>query len=291
MDKISFIVNPISGGKNKKKIIELIKKRMASEAVKWEILPTEYAGHAIELAAKCDADVVVAVGGDGTVNEVATGLTGTGKALGIIPCGSGDGLALHLGLSRKPSKALEQLLSGQVKTMDAGDMNGHPFFCTTGAGFDADVSLAFAKASSRGLKTYITKAWTTWKHYKPLTYNINVDGEEISIPAMFITVGNANQWGNRARITPEASVSDGLLDVTIVKPFKFLQFPALGWRLFAGTANKSRRVVHLKGKDIKIERPEQGAVHFDGDPSEAPTHLHVTIKPSALKVITTKDRI
>lgn len=291
MNKIAFIVNPISGGKNKKKIIELIKKRMSRESVEWEIVPTQYAGHAITLAAQSQADVVVAVGGDGTVNEVATGLTGTGKALGIIPCGSGDGLALHLGLSRKPSKALEQLLCGQERPMDAGDMNGHPFFCTTGAGLDADVSLAFAKAASRGLKTYISKGWSTWKHYVPQVYNINVDGARTSLPAMFVTVANANQWGNRAKIAPGASVSDGVLEVTVVKPFKLLSGPSLLWRLFAGSAYKGRKVVHLRGKDIVIERPSEGAVHFDGDPSQEGSSLHVTVKPSALKVITPKDKI
>lgn len=285
MKKIAFIVNPISGGKNKKKIISMIKARMATAGVDWELCPTEYAGHAVSLARNADADVVVAVGGDGTVSEVAQGLLGTDKALGIIPCGSGDGLALHLGISRTPRKALEQLLGGAEVIMDSCSVNGRPFFCTTGVGFDADVALAFAKAGKRGLKTYITKSWDTWRHYEPLTYSIDVDGSVKELKAMFIIVGNANQWGNRAKITPEASVQDGMMDVTAVVPFKMWQFPALGWRLFAGSANKSRKVVHLRGKHIVISRPAEGAIHFDGDPSEMGSSLDVTMKPASLKAI------
>ena len=290
MKKIAFIVNPISGGKNKKKIISMIRERMATAGVDWQLCPTEYAGHAISIAHDADADVVVAVGGDGTVSEVAQGLLGTDKALGIIPCGSGDGLALHLGISRTPRKALEQLLGGVQVPMDACSVNGRPFFCTTGVGFDADVALAFAKAGKRGLKTYVSKSWSIWKHYKPLTYKISVDGTEQELPAMFVTVGNANQWGNRAKITPEASVRDGLLDVTAVRPFHFWQFPALGIRLFNGSANRSHRVVHLRGSSVTITRPSDGAIHFDGDPSEAGTTLSVSLSPSALHVVVPKGK-
>ena len=285
MNKYSFIVNPISGGKNKKKIIDLIKRTMDASGHEWELLPTEYAGHAISLAKEAKSDVVVAVGGDGTVNEVATGLLGSDKALAIIPCGSGDGLALHLGISRKPAKALKQLLTGKLICMDSGTVNGHPFFCTTGVGFDADVALAFAKAKKRGLKTYISKSWNIWKHYVPQTYKIDVDGVVTEMPAMFVTVANANQWGNRAKIAPEASVLDAQLDVTAVKPFRFWHFPMLGIRLFAGTANKSRRVVHLRGSHVTITRPAPGAIHHDGDPSEANLTIDVALHPASLHAI------
>lgn len=288
---ILFIVNPISGGIKKDRIIKAIEKEMASTSCKWEILKTEYAGHATEIARRSEADIVVAVGGDGTVSEVAHGLTGTDKALGIVPCGSGDGLALHLGLSRTPIKALRQILGGELSEIDYGDVNGHPFFCTTGVGFDAEVSLAFAKAKKRGLKTYITESWNIWKHYKALDYEITVDGKSRTVPAMFITVGNANQWGNRARITPDASIRDGRLDITAVKPFRFFQFPALGIRLFTGTANKSRKVLHLRGEAITIRRPVEGAVHFDGDPSEMGKNLEIRIHKAALKVIVPKRRV
>ncbi|MBQ7467516.1 MAG: diacylglycerol kinase family lipid kinase [Bacteroidales bacterium] len=290
MKKIAFIVNPISGGKNKKKIISMIEARMAGTGLDWKLCPTEYAGHAISIAHDADADVVVAVGGDGTVSEVAQGLLGTGKALAIIPCGSGDGLALHLGYSRTPKKALEQILSGVQVSMDSGSVNGHPFFCTTGVGFDADVALAFAKAGKRGLKTYVSKSWSIWKHYKPLTYKITVDGNTHELPAMFVTVGNANQWGNRAKITPEASVCDGLLDVTAVKPFHFWQFPALGIRLFTGSANKSSKVVHLRGQHVSILRPVTGAIHFDGDPSEMGETLDVSISKGVLTALVPSGR-
>ena len=255
-----------------------------------EILYTKYAGHAKELAANADSDVVVAVGGDGTVNEVASGLVGTEKALGIIPCGSGDGLALHLGISRNYHKALEQLKNGVVRRMDCGRMNGRCFFCTSGVGFDAKVGLEFSKSKSRGLWTYVSMSARNWFSYKPDHYKVIVDGAPAwEGEAVFITVGNASQWGNNARICGGASVLDGLFNITIVKPFSTMKFPPLLVRLASGKVTGSSSTLCLQGRNVVIERSQAGPAHFDGEPLQEGTRLEFELLPSSLNVLTIEN--
>ena len=281
MKKYCFVVNPLSGGKDKKSILKAITRL----PFPYETVFTERPGHATQIAQSTDADIVVAVGGDGTVSEVARGLIGTGKVLGIIPCGSGDGLALHLGISRRPKKALRVLQEGSIKTMDYGLVDDRPFFCTMGVGLDADVAWQFDKANTRGLWTYISLAWGIWRHFTPETYTIDVDGEKMVTSAVFVTTGNANQWGNQARICSLASAADGLLDVTIVKPFHTWEIPSLAIKLLTGYAHKSRRTLMLRGKRITIRRPLMGPAHYDGDPCMKGTDITVEVVPAALRVI------
>lgn len=286
MEKILFIVNPIAGGKDKKAILDKVTGSLDNDRFSHEIRYTEYAGHACSIAKETDADIVVAIGGDGTQNEVARGLVGSDKRMGIIPCGSGDGLALHLGISRNPEKAARVINEGKVVTIDHGTVNGRPFFCTTGMGIDALVSWKFANAGSRGLKTYIRESVKTWFGFSPDNYRITVDGKQRwDGPATLVTVGNANQWGNNARITPLASIDDGLLSVTIVAPFHTWAFPGLLIRLMNGTAHKSCYTTCINGKEIRIERDHQGPVHFDGDPYSEGKSIEIKIVPQALKVI------
>lgn len=281
-----FIVNPLSGGKDKGKIVRLIEKTLTGRGLPYEIVMTERPGHATELARGSEAEVVVAVGGDGTVSEVAQGLAGTDKALGIIPCGSGDGLALHLGISRNPRKALATICGHCVRTMDYGLVNGKPFFCTTGAGLDAEVAWRFANASRRGLRTYISEAWKTWKDFVPDTYVIETDGaERWRGPAVFVTVGNACQWGNGAKITPSASVTDGQLDVTVVEPFRTVEIPLLATLLMTGKARRSRRTRCFRGAAVTVRRENAGPAHYDGDPCRFGTEIKVETVPAALKVL------
>ena len=162
-----FIVNPISGKGRKARIISHLKEKGL------KVVCTEYAGHAEVLARQAAERVIVAVGGDGTVNEVARGIVGTDKVLGIIPCGSGDGLALHLGLSRNYKQALRTILEGNVQKIDSGLINDRPFFSVCGTGFDAVVSERFAKSGKRGMKNYIEIGLKTWKEYAPEKYLIN----------------------------------------------------------------------------------------------------------------------
>ncbi len=285
--KVLFVVNPLSGGKDKGKIVERIKEGCIHPC---EVVYTERPGHATQLAAESDSDAVVAVGGDGTVSEVARGLIGSRKAFGIIPCGSGDGLALHLGISRNPGKAIQTVNSFNTTRMDYGLFGDRPFFCTTGAGFDAEVAWRFAQAGTRGLWTYISEAWKTWKNFTPDTYEIIVDGSLWTGPAVMVTVGNVNQWGNQARITSLASVKDGLLDVAVVEPFHTVEIPVLAAKLLDGRAHTSRRTKMFKGRHVEIRRTAEGPAHIDGDPFMAGRTLVFDIVPSALEVIIPENR-
>ena len=274
-----FIVNPISGKGRKKSIIARLQKSG------YKVVCTEYAGHAEKLAREASEQVVVAVGGDGTVNEVARGLVGTGKTLGMIPCGSGDGLARHLGISHVFNKALKTITAGKTSPLDAGTINGRLFFSVCGVGFDAVVSERFAKCGKRGLSTYIKEGLKTWRIYLPEKYKINIDGQDIEHEAIFITVGNSNQWGNGAKITPLADSSDGILDMTVVEGFKAIELPWLAGRLMTGSAHKSRRVHTYRGRNIIIDRSSEGPAHADGDWFEAGQRLEINVIPHALDVL------
>ena len=285
MKKVLFIVNPVSGGRRKRRLMRGV-LFMLDRRFEREVAYTRYPGHATELARESDADIVVAVGGDGTVHEVAVGLLGTEKVLAIIPCGSGDGLALHLGISRIPEMAVQVINRGEVRTIDCGDADGEPFFCTVGMGFDAEVAWQFAASSKRGLLTYISIAWKLWRHYKEQDYTIEVDGELIRTKAVMVTVANANQWGNYARIAPMASLEDGLLDVTVVLPFRTREIPLLAAKLLDGRADTSERTRMLEGRRIRITRHKAGSVHRDGDPYQEGRQLLVQVRPAALHVLT-----
>lgn len=281
MSQILFIVNPVSGGKDKTSIVKAARAAFPSS----EIVMTSRAGEAEELARASAADVVVAVGGDGTVREVACGLIGSDKALGIIPCGSGDGLALHLGISRNVRKALKTLKEGHTTMIDYATVNGRPFFCTTGVGMDAVVANKFASSGSRGFRTYIAEAFETWYHYKAEKYTIIVDGEEYVLPAVIITIGNINQWGNDARITSLASVTDGLLDVAVMDQFNAMDIPVLATKLMDGRVHTSRFVTMLRGRKVILRRPSPGAAHLDGDPCEMGEEIVAEIVPASLKAV------
>lgn len=271
---VLYIVNPISGNGKKRRIVSHLKGRVEF---------TRYAGHAEILAREASEDTVVAVGGDGTVNEVARGLVGTGKTLGIIPCGSGDGLARCLGITA--ANALRVIEGGKTRALDWGTIDSKPFFSVCGVGIDAMVSERFASAGKRGLRTYIREALGLWKTFEPSEYELTVDGQRQLLKAAIITVGNSNQWGNNARITPLADPGDGLLDITVIRPFRTADIPALVLRLFLGNIHRSRKALCLKGKDIRIVRPSEGAAHFDGDCFSAGKELTVRISDSPLKVL------
>ena len=285
MQAIDFIVNPISGGKDKSSVAAAILKYLDTTRFQARICTTEGPGAAAEMARRSDAGLVVAVGGDGTVSEVASALVGSGKKLGIIPCGSGDGLALHLGISRTASKAVSILNEGCVAAIDVAEMNGRYFFCTAGVGLDANVSLDFAQSTRRGLSHYISLAWEEWKNHPGEEYRLETDGESWSGKAVFVTFANAGQWGNQARIAPMASLQDGLLDVMVVRPFTTLEIPDMATRLMTGLADTSRHVLHFSGTRFHLHRSRPGAVHYDGDPFEAGTDFDLSIHPGALQVV------
>lgn len=274
-----FIVNPISGRRRKSRIIAHLQKKG------FKVVCTGYAGHAEELARNAQERIIVAVGGDGTVNEVARGIAGSDKTLGIIPCGSGDGLALHLGISRYYKRALNAILAGKTQMIDSATINGRAFFSVCGIGFDAVVSEKFAKSGRRGLLNYIEQGLKTWKEYVPEKYTINIDGKEWKNDAALITVGNSSQWGNNARIAPLADISDGLLDITIVDMVGTIELPALAYLLMTGRLDRNQRVHCHRGKSITIRREVSGPAHADGDWFNAGTTLEIKIHEKSLKVI------
>ena len=290
---ITFIVNPISGTKSKDALPLLVKQLIDDSLYECEIIKTEYAGHAAELASQCvndHMDICVAVGGDGTVNEVARSLAHSETALGIIPCGSGNGLARHLCLPMDMKQALQVINAGKTDYFDYGVINDQPFFCTCGMGFDAYVSLKFAESGKRGLATYVENVLKEGLTYKPDTYIITDESGNHQYNAFLVACANASQYGNNAYIAPEASMQDGLLDVIIMEPFNIIEAAKVGFDLFAKTLKSNKHIKTFQARSIHIHRNESGAVHFDGDPTKMGTDIDVRIEPLGLKAIINPDR-
>lgn len=291
--EIVFIVNPISGKESVEDKCKAIDSVLDSSIYDYKVLVTERAGHAAEIAKACSGrgtDIVVAVGGDGTVNEVASGLIGTQTALGIIPCGSGNGLARHLGIPMNHAKAVELLNQCRIESIDYGVVEGHPFFCTCGVGYDAWISHKFAESGKRGVLPYIENAITEFFAYKSEEYSLTVDGRKLEEKAFLMTCANADQWGNNALIAPSASLQDGLLDLCIVKPFTPFEAPVLAAKLMDGRAETSKRVKYMKCQNILIQRSRPGVAHYDGEPCELGSTIHVGIVKSGLRVAVSDDR-
>ena len=286
--RIVFVVNPISGTQGKKAILKWIDERIDRSIYDYSIVKTEYAGHASQLAAAAvhdGVDVVVAIGGDGTINEIARSLVHTDTALGIIPCGSGNGLARHLRIPMEPKAAIDIINRGEQLSIDYGKINNIPFFCTCGVGFDAFVSLKFADSGKRGLLTYLENTLHESLTYQPETYEIENEEGTVVHQAFLIACGNASQYGNNAYITPQASLMDGLMDITIIEPFTVLDVPSLSFQLFNKTIDQNSRVKTMRAKKIKIHRAQEGVLHFDGDPLMAGKELEVEIIPKGLRVV------
>ena len=267
--RILFIINPISGTGRQDAIPEEIEKYIDTTRYEYAIRTTEYAGHATLLAKEAirkGYDTVVAAGGDGTINEVARAVVHTRTALGIIPCGSGNGLARHLQIPQNVRRAIEIINRDTIHCLDYGRINGHPFFCTCGMGFDAFVSMKFAEGKKRGLLQYVKDTVSIGLKYKPETYTIvNENGTERH-EAFLITCANASQYGNNAYIAPEASMKDGLMDIIIIKPFKTIEAAQVAIQMFNKTLLSNSHVEMFKAKKVHITRPEAGVVHCDGEP-------------------------
>ena len=291
--RIVFVVNPISGTQGKKAILKWIDERLDRSLYDYSIVKTEYAGHATQIAANAvteKVDVVVAIGGDGTINEIARSLVHTDTALGIIPCGSGNGLARHLRIPMEPKAAIDILNRGCELCIDYGKINNIPFFCTCGVGFDAFISLKFADSGKRGLLTYLENTLHESLTYQPETYEIENEEGTMKYKAWLIACGNASQYGNDAYIAPQASLTDGLMDVTIMEPFTVLDVPSLSFQLFNKTIDQNSRVKTMRAKKIKIHRVNDGVMHFDGDPLMAGKELEVEIISAGLRVIASEKK-
>ena len=244
-DKILFLINPISGTLNKKQLPEIIQKLINKDVFDAEIVITKYKGEATEIVRQKLIDGVryfVAVGGDGTVNEIAKSLINTQATMGIIPVGSGNGLARHLQISLKPELAIQTINQKNFLAIDYGLINNAPFFCTCGVGFDALIGEKFAQCKGRGLSNYVKTTIREYFNYEPELYQITIDDERtIERQAFLITFANGSQYGNNAYIAPGADISDGQLDMCILSPFKLYKAPGIGIRLFSKNIDKSSR--------------------------------------------------
>jgi diacylglycerol kinase (ATP) len=286
MKRVRFIINPISGTVSKSGIPEAIDEYLDKSKFSYEILETQYAGQAEEMSRKAAADgidIVVAIGGDGTVNEVARGITHTSTALGIIPCGSGNGLARHLLIPINIKKSLEIINACEIQDLDYGNINGHDFFCTCGMGFDAFISFKFAEAGKRGPITYVQQVLESGLKYKPQTYELSTDEDTTTYKALLVTCANASQYGNNAYIAPQASMSDGLMDVVIMEPFDFLEAPQIAIDIFSKTLDKSSRIKTFRTRHLHVHRSKEGPIHFDGEPTLAGTDIDVSVVPKGIK--------
>ena len=286
--KVLFIINPISGTSNKESMPVLIEKYIDMDKFDVEIKFTEYAGHASEIATQAKEegmDIVVAVGGDGTINEVARSVTDSRTALGIVPCGSGNGLARHLMLPLNVKGALEIINSCEIHDLDYGIINGHPFFCTCGMGFDAFISAKFAAAGKRGAMTYAEFILKEGLSYKPETYEVTFDDGTGSYKAFLISCANASQYGNDAYIAPQASMADGLMDVIIMEPFDILEAPQISIEMFNKTLNKNSKIKSFRTRKLHVHRSAPGVIHFDGDPIEAPADLDIELIHCGIRIV------
>ena len=287
MPKIFFIINPKAGTGRKDIVETAIDTHLDRTRHEATIQYTTHAGHAAEMAREMagKTDIIVAVGGDGTVNEVARSLVHTPTALGIIPAGSGNGLARHLRMPMDPAEAMKLINEACIEKLDYGRINGEAFFCTCGVGFDAFISMKFAEAGKRGLSTYIEKTLQDGLSYRPEVYHIELDGENETHEAFLIACANASQYGNNAYIAPNASTRDGLLDVTILTPFSPFEAPQIVLQLFNRQLTKNSHVKIFRTRHLRITREKPGPAHIDGDPVNMGDTLEVELIPAALHAV------
>lgn len=287
--RILVIINPIAGVRPKDEIPALVREVMPANAgFDVEIQFTTHAGHATDLAREAVAqgiDTVVAIGGDGTINETARQLVGSPVKFGIVPMGSGNGLARHMQIPLDLRKSLECIRDGYSMATDYGTVNGHIFFCTAGVGFDAQVSARFAEAGSRGPITYLRSVVELVGDYKPTTYVIYTDDGRVKEKAIMVAIGNASQWGNNAYITPHASMCDGLLDVTMIKPIPMYEIPRMALQLFSRELDRNPNTLTLRSKHLRIIMPHPDVVHVDGEPMQMDGVLDIQIHPAQLQII------
>ena len=286
---ILFIINPISGGKQKKNIPALIDTHLDKTRFNANFSFTEYVGHAAEIAAEASSknfDVVVAVGGDGTINEVAAKVMEQGKILGILPFGSGNGLSRFLKIPMNTVKAIRVINDLNVMEMDTAIFNGKRYFNMAGMGFDAHISSIFAGNKKRGLSGYVKTGLKEMLNYKPATYTITVDGQSYIRTAFVVSIANSSQYGNNTYISPQASVRDGLLDVCIVKSFPLILLPKLAYVMLRAKTHESDMVEIIRGKNIQILRPQEAAIHIDGEPFIMGKEITISVNPLSLNIIT-----
>jgi diacylglycerol kinase (ATP) len=289
--KTRFIFNPTSGRPRRTgPLLPMLKRFITARALDADLVCTEGPGHATEIARDAVAAGclrIVAVGGDGTVNEVAQALIHSHSAMGLVPCGSGNGLALHLGLPKALPDALELAAgsSGRVVELDTGTANGLPFVNAMGLGLDADVAQRFNRLTRRGLPAYTRTALAAFFGRATERCHVTAGRHRETIDTLLIAVANSDQYGNNAKIAPGARVDDGALDLVAVRPVGIFSACLLGAQLFLGTIDRSERVRRFKGAKFLIERPAAGIIHTDGETHMAAATVEVMVRPRSLRLV------
>lgn len=285
--EIYVIINPVSGTKSKKNAPGYF-KALDTEKFNVRLIYTKYAGHATEIAAEAvanNADYVIAVGGDGTINEVAKALINSDTTLGIIPVGSGNGLARSLSIPLNIPKAIDIIRAGTTRSIDYGTINGNMFLCTCGVGFDAQVSENVSNQSKRGKVMYARTMIDTFRKLKPERYTIVTPSATVETDAFLITCANAPQYGNNAYIAPNAKMDDGQMNVVILKPLSVLNLPALVVQMFSKNIGKNRKMTEIVAPEITILRENEGVIHLDGDAMRTGKEINVKIIRYGLSVL------
>jgi YegS/Rv2252/BmrU family lipid kinase len=279
-----FIVNAFSSGARR----ALPEVQVFAESRLANVVLTERPGHATELAARALDDgcqLIVAVGGDGTINEVATALTGSNAVLGLVPCGSGNGLGRTLGIHGSVAHALRVVVDGRPRDLDTGLADGHPFFVAAGLGFEAEVSARFNRQPRRGLVRYLATSAALWRQHAPETCVITCDGLREARRVFTLSVANCDQYGNGARIAPGAQPDDGVLDLTAIPPATWRNGAALLTRLFLGTLNHRADVLRVRRRVFHVERERPGLIHTDGEVHLAGDHVEFSVRARSLRVM------
>jgi YegS/Rv2252/BmrU family lipid kinase len=288
-----FIFNPCSGRNRNSRLLPMVRDFISARGLDADVAATEGPGHATELAREAVAGGcrrVIAVGGDGTMNEVAQALVNSPSTLALVPCGSGNGLARHLGLPAAPAAALE--LAGDPDALavpiDTGSVNGRPFFNAMGLGLDAEVSRRFNNLTRRGLPAYLRTALDAFFRRRRERCTVTADGVAREFDVLLIAVANSDQYGNGAFVAPGARADDGLLDLVAVEPVGVPGALLLGIRLFLGSFDRSRRVHRIQGGHFTIERSSAGIVHTDGEIHETGAVLDVFVRKASLSVVVSR---
>lgn len=282
-----LIINPVAGTRSKRGLHDAVNDRLARLGIDVSTVETTGSGDAgdfAEQAAKDGVEIVISAGGDGTVNEIAGALSHTDTSLGILPLGSGNGLARSLGIPQDVDEALRIIAEGHKMKCDRGIVNNLPFYCTFGVGFDAVVSEKFATMNRRGRITYIRSILREFLNYKSEPYAISVNGHVITEKAFLIAVCNAPQYGNNAYIAPHAKLTDGFLDITIIHAGSPLTTALMGVDLMTGYLDRNTQIESFRVSAATITRLNCGPAHVDGDPLTLGKSLEITCDPAALSV-------
>jgi YegS/Rv2252/BmrU family lipid kinase len=283
--KALFVVNSRSGRRRDLDIEALVRGGFHGE---FEMLPCGRKEDLDEIVERAEAegiDVVYAVGGDGTVHETAKRLIGRRPALGILPTGSGNGFARHIGLPADLAASLDSCRGGRIVEIDTAAVNGNAFLGVMGIGFDAVIADRFASSTVRGLETYVREGLAAFADFQADEYEVVANGETIRQKAFVIAVANSGQYGNNARVAPLASLRDGLLDVVIVNDTSLVGAAMLLARLFTGTFHRSDSVISLQTTEVTIRRPQAGVAQLDGEPVTLPAELQVRVVPRSLRLL------